>query len=186
MRFPIRLLLSLSLLAGAVSGPLSAHAQALPWKFGMTPDEVRAVSQYAPYKTFSNGDLETYKGVLDGREENFQFFFRQGALRRIGVYLYEGTDASLGARKWLGLARYIERTFGAVETPGNTPPSGADESSDTAFVARAREIVGSTGKTQMAPMTQPKDAFVFSSFGSGDVQGERWYFVVLYFDAPSS
>jgi hypothetical protein len=150
----------------------------------MTPDEVRAVSAYGPYKSFSNGDLETYKGILDGHQENFQFFFKDGALRRIGVYLYEGHDANAAAQKWLGLNKYLGKVFGQVETPGNQAP-GDDGRGDIAFTTRATEVASSLGKSQMAPVVQPKDAFVFSSFGGRDIAGERWYFVVLYLDARS-
>lgn len=177
MKAILRILCHLALALTAAG----AQAQSLPWKFGATPDEVKAVSRYGPYQAFANGDLETYRGLLDGRERNFQFFFDHGALRRIGVYLYEGTDAHLAAQAWLSLHEYLARTYGAVETPGNVSPVARGDASKAEFVANAIALVGAKGKTQMAPVDQPKDAAVFSSFLAGDVNGERWYYIVLYF-----
>ena len=154
----------------------------LPWKFNMTPEEVASFTQLGPYRTFSNGDLETYNAMLDGKKQNFQFFFSDHKLRRIGVYLYEGQDEQAAAEAWLDSYRTIIRHFGNVETPQNTPPTDMDGS---AFRAKAIESVDSVGKIQMAPIKQPANAFVFSSFFRSDVQGQRLYDVVLYFDRPT-
>ena len=56
---------------------LSAHGASavdedLPWKAGMSPEQVRAITAFGPYSAFSNGDLETYKGCWDGHDENIQ------------------------------------------------------------------------------------------------------------------
>lgn len=147
----------------------------------MSVAEVAAITECGPYKTFSNGDLETYKGVFDGHEENFQFFFKDQKLRRIGIYLYEGKDPVAGAKRWLALYDSLVKYFGAIETPKSLPPS-ASETSRSAFSSRALEIVRNTGKVQMAPITQPKNSAVFSSFASHEVSGDTYYYVVLYID----
>ena len=147
----------------------------------MTPDQVSAVTAFGPYKTFSNGDLETYKGVFNGREENFQFFFdEQKKLRRIGIYLYEGQDLQAGAKKWVELYTTISKMFGAIETPDNAAP--VDDKANADFSTKAIQVVESTGKTQMAPINQPDDVFVFSSLMRSNVEGKNIYDVVLYFD----
>ena len=85
----VRVLSILTLLS-----PLAAPAAGLPpWKFGMTKAEVASFKEFGPYKDFSNGDLETFNGRFHGRKENVQFFFDGGRLRRVGVYLGEGTDS---------------------------------------------------------------------------------------------
>lgn len=58
----------------------------------MSHAQVAAVEGFGPHRSFRNGDLETYNTIFDGRFENFQFFFRDDKLRRIGVYTFEGTD----------------------------------------------------------------------------------------------
>ena len=170
----------LFLLAALIAKPAFAGCEGMPWQFGMSPQEVAAVAECGPYKPFSNGDLETYSGVFDGKKENFQFFFQDGKLRRIGIYLYEGHDPAAGAKVWLGLYSTLTRLFGNVETPENVAPT-SQETID-AFTAKALEMVQGPGKIQMAPLAQPKDAFVFSSFMRNDVGSERLYNVVLYFD----
>jgi hypothetical protein len=60
----------------------------------MSPQEVTSQVDAGPYKSFTNGDLETYNGLFDGHKENVQFFFKEGRLVRIGVYLYEGARTS--------------------------------------------------------------------------------------------
>ncbi len=147
----------------------------------MSPQEVAGVAECGPYKSFSNGDLETYKGVFDGKEQNFQFFFKDNQLRRIGIYLYEGQDPVAGAKEWLALYGTMTKLFGSIETPDYTPPA-PNELDTASFQAKALEIVRGPGKTQMAPVAQPKDSFVFSSYMRREVDGEKHYYVVLYFD----
>lgn len=161
-----------------------AACENMPWQFGMSPEEVSAIAECGPYKSFSNGDLETYRGVFDGKEENFQFFFQGGKLRRIGIYLYEGQDPSAGAMEWLSLHGAMAKHFGAIETPGNALAS-ASKADRSAFTQHALQAVLGPGKTQMAPASQPQDAFVFSSFMRREVNGESYYYVVLYFDSRS-
>lgn len=170
-------------LLGLLWAATALAAERFPWKFGMTPAEVASVTAFGPYKAFRNGDLETYKGVFNGKEENFQFFFgEQKKLSRIGIYVYEGQDLQAASKKWLELHGTIAKMFGPVETPGNT--ASADASSGDAFLAQAIRIVEDSGKTQMAPVNQPDDAHVVSSLMHGDIQGKDWYYVVIYFDAP--
>lgn len=179
----MRLLYLSFVVAATICSSAFAQCDSLPWKFDMSPAEVAAVEECGPYKRFSNGDLETYNGVYDGKKENFQFFFDQGKLRRIGVYLYEGTDVEAGAQRWLSLYGSLSRQFAAVETPGNIPPS-VEDPSGIAFRVGALKGLRSAGKVQMTPARQSKDAFVYSSFMQRVVNNETIYLVILYFDRP--
>jgi len=169
------------LLCWLLASQAFAGCDSLPWKFGMSPEEVTGVTECGPYKSFSNGDLETYKGVFDGEEQNFQFYFVDKRLRRIGISLYEGKDPVAGAKKWLALYGTMSRLFGRLETPGNGSPA-ASEKAAASFEANALKMVRDPGKTQMAPLVQPKDAFIFSSYMRHEVNGEQYYYVVLYLD----
>ena len=63
--------------ANAASPTPAAETDGLaPWHFHMTPQEVMAFADYGPYRSFSNGDLETFTGLFDGKKENVQFFFK--------------------------------------------------------------------------------------------------------------
>lgn len=156
-------------------------AQRFPWTFGMSPQDVEAISQYGPYRAFRNGDLETYNYDLGGSKQNFQFYFRDGKLVRISVALYEGRDLSAAVAEWLQLFRFMSENYGEVETPGNTPPIGGN---GNGFALRASASLVADAKMQMAPVRQPDDSFVFASLTPREVNGERYYFVSLYFDPP--
>ena len=174
-----------TLLAGVLfigAGPVAAET--LPWKFDMSHDDVRAVTRYGPYKSFSDGDLESYKGVFEGHEENFQFAFRDDKLFRIGVYLYEGTDAQAAAAKWFALHSLMASRYGSLRTPGNVPPADDRPESGTTFETRAIEIATTSGKTAMAPLKQPDDMPVMATLASGMVQGKRWYYVIFAYMHP--
>lgn len=172
----------LAFLSGCfIARTASASCDDLPWKFGMSPEEVTAIVECGPYRRFSNGDLETYKGVFNSKEENFQFFFRDNRLWRIGIYLYEGPEASAGAEEWLQLHGTLSRLFGGVVTPGNNPPS-SDNNARSAFVTTALQLVARSGKTQMMLIWPLDYASVFSSFTGVSVSGRNFYTVVLYFD----
>lgn len=171
----------LALFCWLLAGQAFADCDSLPWKFGMSQEQVAAVTECGPYKSFSNGDLETYKGVFDGKEQNFQFFFKDNQLRRIGIYLYEGQDPAAGAKVWLILYGTMAKLFGSLETPDNASPATSETAAES-FEAKALEIVKRSGETQMAPLSQPSDASVFSSYMRREVGGEKYYYVVLYFD----
>jgi hypothetical protein len=167
---------------------LSANAadtcQGIPWSFGMSQDQVRAVSACGPYRAFSNGDLETYQARFDGKQQNFQFFFEHSQLRRIGIYTYEGTDQHAAVLAFLALYQSGNRVFGSLETPDLTPPTLGEAASETAFVQDVNQRIEQVGKVQFSPQRQPADAFVFASLKHNEVQGKPYYVVTLYLDRP--
>lgn len=174
-------------LLACLAGPALAaegSCEGLPWRFGMTPGQVRAVEACGPYQAFSNGDLETYAGRFDGKPQNVQFFFTHGVLRRIGIYTHEGQDAAAASVAFLALYRAVTRLYGPVETPGYAPPASDDAQGERAFTAAVDTLLAREGKVQMAPLRQPSDTFVFSSLRTAQVQGDTWYYVTLYLDAP--
>ena len=96
-----------------------------PWKFGMSKSEVSSFKDFGPYKEFPNGDLETFNGRFHGRKENVQFFFVNGRLQRIGVYLFEGKDSKKGGIAAAKSLQDFAKGLRKVETAElNLPPSG--------------------------------------------------------------
>lgn len=175
---------SLCLLALSLALPAGAGGLA-PWKFGMSKAQVSSFGEYGPYRSFSNGDLETYNGVFDGQRQNVQFFFEHEVLRRIGVYLYEGNEAGAAAEAWKRVYASLQAQYGEVETPGlPAPASGRPDPQQLAEAAIANS--GRTGRTRMAPRRQPRDVSVSSSLMRGNVQGTPWYYVVVNFDPAGS
>ena len=162
--------------------PLTASAAGLPpWKFGMTKAEVASFKEFGPYKEFSNGDLETFTGRFHSRKENIQFFFDGGRLRRIGVYLGEGTDSKKAVATFQRAYEVLQQDYGKIEVPemkltgGGTPPS-------TVIAVGALANADVTGKTQIAPVHQPKDMFVFASVYRYYVRGVKWFSIAIMFD----
>ncbi len=149
-----------------------------PWSFGMSAEQIQSIGPSGPYKSFSNGDLETYNGDFGGKKENVQFFLKDKKLWRIGIYTYEGTDIAAATRAWMHTYSTLQSQFGPLETPNY---SGA---SLEALAESARTIVASGGKAQMAPLTQPGGEFVFCSFASYDSGGVAYYRITVSYDPP--
>jgi hypothetical protein len=171
-----------SLIILALAFPISVLAAGLaPWKFGMTKAEVASFKEFGPYKEFSNGDLETFNGRFHGHKENIQFFFQGGRLRRIGVYLGEGTDTKKAVATFERAYRLLQQDYGKIEVPemkvsgGGTPPP-------TVIAAGAIANAAVTGKTQMAPIHQPKEVFVFASVYHAYVRGQSSFAIAVMFN----
>lgn len=147
-----------------------------PWSFGMSVDQIRAVETHGPYREFSNGDLETYNADFGGKKQNAQFYLKDGYLWRIAVRTYEGTDLTQATQAWMDTYATLKTLHGPMETPrlsGETLE---------ALASAARNLVAGGGKAQMAPMSQPKGEFVFSSFNAYTHEGITYYMVTVYHD----
>ncbi len=162
--------------------PSSAFAAGIPpWKFGMTKAEAASFKEFGPYKTFSNGDLETFNGRYHGRKENIQFFFEGGRLRRIGVYFGETTDPKKAVAMFERAYRLLQQDYGKIEVP-EMADSGGGTRPLTAIAAGAMANANVTGKTQMTPVKQPKDMSVFSSAYRVYERGQKTFTVAIFFD----
>jgi hypothetical protein len=165
--------------------PSSTFAAGLaPWKFGMTKAEVVSFKEFGPYKTFSNGDLETFNGRFQGRKENIQFFFVKNRLHRIEVNLFEGVGAKKAIAACERAYEALQHDYGKVEVPAMinrggkaSPPVAVGDG----MIANAMV----TGKTQMAPVLQPKDKFLFVSVRCLSLAGNKFFSVVLFIDPPA-
>jgi hypothetical protein len=155
-----------------------------PWHFQMTPQEVASFTDYGPYDAFRNGDLETYSGLFDGHKENVQFFFRDGKLVRIGIYLYEGQDVKAAANMWGHAYAELKTQFGDLNVHGIQVDSPGTATSPDVIATAAGAAVDAGGKVQMAPRVQPLDKFVFASISSLNVQGHVFYYVRVFYDQP--
>ncbi len=107
----------LVLITAALSLGTAAGAGLPPWQLGMTPAQVARFKDSGPYRTFSNGDLETFNGRLHGRKHNVQFYFQNGRLRRIAVNFGEGTDRKKAVAACQQLYELLQRDYGGVTIP---------------------------------------------------------------------
>lgn len=156
-----------------------------PWQFGMTPGQVASFREFGPYKTFSNGDLETFNGRFHGRKENIQFFFRHGRLRRIGVYLGEGTDRKKAVAACEQLYELLLRDYGAVTIPEDKSPAAAKAAPPGVQAIAATMNADLFGTTHIIPVKQPNDMRVFGTVRSAKVGGKKWFYVVVNLDEPT-
>ena len=160
----------------------AAGAGLPPWQFGMTKAEVASFREFGPYKTFSNGDIETFNGRFRERKQNVQFFFERGRLRRIGVYLGEGTDRKKAVATCQQLYELLQRDYGAVTIPEDKSPRGAKPAPPGVQAVAATMNADLFGSTHIVPVKQPKDMRVFGTVRSAMVSGRKWFYVAVMFD----
>lgn len=170
----------------AASGAMAAQAGLPlgPWQFGMSAEQVLAETDFGPYKSFSNGDLETYAGTFGGNKENVQFYFKGGKLVRMLVSRYEGKDIKEAAHVFGETYRILRSMYGLIETPDVLTNQPGREIEPETLAAASAPQVDLLGKAQIAPVKQPGNAFVFSSFAREPVQGETYYYVRVVYDPP--
>jgi hypothetical protein len=172
----------LSLIIAAFLPVLARAAGLPPWQFGMSKSQVASFKECGPYKSFSNGDLETYNGRFHGRKVNVQFFFQADRLRRIGVYLYEGTDPKGGIPAWRTAYQALQKDYGKVSMPDIQALPGSEPANADVLAIAAAANADITGETKMAPAKQPTGVHVFARFFTGIVQGKKWYYVTVLYD----
>jgi hypothetical protein len=149
----------------ALIAPIVAVAGGLPpWQFGMTKEQVKSFKQFGPYKAFSNGDLETYNGVLHGRKEDVQFYFQNNRLTRIAVHLWEGNDPKKGIPAWRRVYDVLQKDYGKVAQPDlSQKPGDKPLPPDVVAIAGAGHTYA-TGNTRLEPAKQPRDILVHARF----------------------
>jgi hypothetical protein len=181
--FMTKILLRVLVLSVLLVPSYALAAGLAPWQFGMSKSQVTGFKKFGPYSEFKNGDVETYNGLFYGQKKNVQFFFQQLKLRRIGVYLYEGQNIEDATAAWRGAYETLREHFGAIETPALQVSLASKPPSSQAIAVAGAKDVALYGKTQMAPLKQPKDMSVFGSFTRNDYQGGQVFYVVVNFDS---
>jgi hypothetical protein len=170
---------SLISFAGACS---AAGAGLPPWQFGMTPAQLASFKEFGPYKTFSNGDLETFSGRFHGRKQNIQFYFQGGRLRRIAVDLGEGTDRKKAVATCQQLYELLQREYGPVTIPEDKSPKGAKAAPPGVQAIAATMNADLFGSTHIVPVRQPKGMRVFGTVRSAVIGGQKWFYVGVNLD----
>ncbi|MEP6811179.1 MAG: hypothetical protein ABI992_13125 [Chthoniobacterales bacterium] len=170
------------ILALVVSLGLVAGAGLPPWQIGMTAAQVAGLKNFGPYKSFSNGDLETFNGRLHGRKQNVQFYFQNGRLRRIAVNLGEGTDRKKAVAACEQLYELLQRDYGGVTISEDKSPRSAKAAAPGVQAIAATMNADVTGITHLIPARQPAGMRVVGLVRSGMVGGQKWFYVTLNFD----
>lgn len=165
------------LIAALAIAPSAWSSDFGPWRFGMSIVEVQSFEKLGPYRSFSNGDLETYEGIFEAHKEDFQFFFDGAGLRRVGVYLYEGTDLDSAMQKWQYAHDVLARRYGELEMPGGlAAPKDGSPSRET-VLADVRSRIAAGQKVQLASLHQSQELFTYSSSWPAVIGGVTHYYV---------
>lgn len=163
---------------------LALAAGLSPWHFGMTKEQVASFKQFGPYRTFKNGDLETFKGVYRGQRHNVQFYFETNRLIRIAVSLGEGTDRDKAIATFRQAYDILQKDYGSVKIPELHVARGSEPVPVDAMAIAAAANAFVTGHTHIVPVKQPRDMRVSGQIMSWITSGERLYGVVIDFDPP--
>ena len=163
--------------------PISARAAGLPpWEFGMSSSQVASFKKYGPYKTFANGDLETYSRPFHGHKVNVQFFFSGGHLQRIAVFLYEGTDPKGGIPAWRAAYEALQKDYGRIISPNIRVSPSSESLNPEIHAVVAAANADATGESRMMPAKQPPGMHVFARLFTGNVEGKKWYYMNIVYD----
>jgi hypothetical protein len=154
----------------------------LPWQFGMTKEQVKSFNQVGPYKSFPNGDLETYNGQFHGKNENIQFFFVKNKLVKIGIYLGEQLDQHKALPIFKRAVAILEKDYGKLESPEITVPSTGGQFDADVFGAIAITNATMQGKTHVGPVKQPKDMRVWVTIMNVPNIGSNSLAIVIFFE----
>lgn len=150
-----------------------------PWRFGMTPQQVSSFPQHAPYYMFTNGDLETFSGIFDGRQQNIQFFFDDGRLEKIGVNLYEGADAESSRLAWVDAYHALHRQYGVLDLTLDCA-SPTYEPEVLSHAAKRDVLAG--GMQQMTPAQHMPGMSVYATYAGAQIKGHRYFYVFILFE----
>jgi hypothetical protein len=174
-------LLAVSLLGASATEAAEDHRGYGPWRLGMSPDAVRAVTQYGPYRNAAGpGGLETANGVFEGQQTTISFVFGSRGLSKIQISAYEGPSADAAIEAWYRVYHYLARVHGSVESGDLDVP--ADVSRED-FIVAARRVLddkpaGGLVRLQIVPVPRPPGVSVFSSLFRQPGDG---YAVFLYY-----
>jgi len=162
--------------------PNIASAAGLPpWQFGITKEQVASFKQYGPYRSFSNGDLETFQGVYLGQKRNMQFYFQNNSLVKIEVLLGEGTDRNKAIETFKDAYRLLEKRYGKVIIPEEHDVSKSASRDLTPSAIGAVMNASLFGYSHINPVNQPRDMHVWGTIASTMVGKERWYYIGIMF-----
>lgn len=151
-----------------------------PWQFGMTKEQVASFTQFGPYRTFSNGDLETYKGVYRDETHNVQFYFEKNRLVKIEVLFGEGGNRDKAIATFKNVYRLLERQYGKVVIPEEHDTGSSKPNVDASAVGAVMNA-SLFGYTHINPVNQPRDMHVWGTVASKMIGDERWYYVAIMF-----
>jgi hypothetical protein len=156
-------------------------AAELPYRFGMTKEEVRAEAACAPYKEVGlTGGLECPNFTLD-QKRNISFVFTNGGLSKIQLWFAEAASRADAMKATDELIAYVTKMQGPLKS--RYLPQDAEVTAAALFAALDTVRPELPAKMQLEPRKQPADAVVFASIMRHPRAG---YYVFLYHVPPQN
>jgi stress response protein YsnF len=148
----------------------------------MTKEQVASFKQFGPYRSFSNGDLETYNGVYRGQKRNAQFYFQNNKLVKIMVSLGESTSRDKTIQSFRQAYAILEKDYGKVVVPEIHVGKGSETVNAEVLGIAAAANASLTGYTHINPVNQPRDMHVWGTVASTIIGNKRWFYVWIMFE----
>jgi hypothetical protein len=151
----------------------------LPYRFGMTKEEVRAEAACTPYKDVATtGGLECANFVLD-QKRNVSLVFTNGGLSKIQLWFAESASRGNALKATDELIAYMQKMQGPLES--RYLPRDTEVTAAALFAALDTVRADLQAKIQVTPREQPPDAVVFASIMRIPHYG---FYVFLYHVPP--
>jgi hypothetical protein len=173
--------LSLLLALTTVAATAGAAPGLAGWRFGMSPEEVKAVKSCKGYTPVAvTGGLECKGFAFLGQKLTVSFVFAGGKLAKIQVWVYEGKAEAAAAKQLKRLFAHLKKTVGPLESPTWKDPGAMTEAQLLGEIKKLTASAG-PGKIQFKPRKNPADHFNFGSVIWNPATG---LYVFLYFQPP--
>jgi hypothetical protein len=151
----------------------------LPYRFGMSKDQVRAEAACTPYVDVpSTGGLECQNFPLD-QKRNISLVFENGGLSKIQLWFAESATRPAALKAIEELVTYLQKAHGELESANLDPQ--VQVTAATLLAALDSQNPTQRAKVQLKPRQSPANAFVFASIFHDPHYG---YYVFLYYTPP--
>jgi ketosteroid isomerase-like protein len=154
------------------------------YRFGMTPDDVRHVSECQPSTNVSQtGGLECANYTFDGHKMNVSFVFASGRLRRIQLWFYEGGSEASAKDAVARVIDYLQRAAGAVSI-GALP--GVEITADRVMgmLSSAHPEPGRATQFDLSTAASAQPEMWFARVGKVQATAQQTGYLVLLFADP--
>jgi hypothetical protein len=133
------------------------------WKFGMTREEVKAVSGLGPYYPLPNNDLGSQSGPLENQKVPISFYFAEDKLSRMMLIAYQGEDLEQARKAWELSVSHLANNFEGIELGTNR---GVPASAASAIAALDGDIgeMPANSRIQVGVLPMPADLRVWATF----------------------
>jgi hypothetical protein len=150
------------------------------WKFGMSRDEVKAVSDSGPYYSLPNNDLGSQSGYLETQKVPISFYFGEDQLSRMMLIAYQGEDSKAAVDAWKASLNHLAKNFEGIELGTNRGVAVSVEAA-MANLEGSLETLPVNGRVQAGALPMPSNVRVWATFTKAT---DSIYMVAVNYAAP--